>query len=826
MSSVIKNSFAQGIGGGAMKSPIKGVGVVKGVVVSESDGKPIEYAMVSLIEPDFKKPLDGQVTNEKGQFKFLQVNKGKFKVAVTFLGYKPQELGVFKITDTEYEVNVGVVKLAEDIAILKGVEIVGQKDLIENKIDKIVYNAERDITSKGGNATDVLKKVPMVSVDLEGNVSLRGSQNVKVLINGKPSNIMSSSIADAMKMIPADNIEKVEVITQPSAKDDAEGTGGIINIITKKKNIEGVSGSIYAGAGTRSSNLGSSITFRSGKFGINANIGGYYWRGKGNQVTSRSANYDGITTYLNQEGPNSNQGGGLYAQIGSDYDINEHNNLSMSLRLNRHQNVSYSNYTTSLSADDISYIELFRRDGDFDFKMLGYDASLDFKRTFKKKDQEFTSSFQFNNNNRNQDYSVDQYVPTTLNELLNYVEKSTNLSQNKEITLQADYVHPFNDKTTFETGAKSIIRTVISDYAFDTLNIDNQQYIRDLVRSNVFNYNQLVVAGYAQISVYLNKAWGIKAGTRYEHTTLDGNDRDNTIPSFSNQYGNFIPNVVLSYKIKDKNTIKASYTQRIQRPSIFFLNPYRNELDPTNVSYGNPKLNAELSHSWELSYGFNKEATSINISAFHRRTNNAIESYKFVDDANILSTTYGNIGKNSTTGLSINANTFFKGKVMLSANMNIAYYQVSTNASSALLTGSKNDGLNYNINLFGNYNFIENWGVTVFGNWNSPKISLQGKQTSFFYYSLGIRRELWKKKGGISFGVDNPFTPQINFKNEYKGTDFSLISNNKINFIGVRLNFDYRFGKMDFNNGNGKKKGIKNDDLKQGEDGGMNMKGN
>ena len=248
-----------------------------------------------------------------------------------------------------------------------------------------------------------------------------------------------------------------------------------------------------------------------------------------------------------------------------------------------------------------------------------------------------------------------------------------------------------------------------------------------------------------------------------------------------------------------------------------FLNPYVNQSDTFNISYGNPELEAELSHAFELGATFFKKFGSITGSAYHRFTNNAIESVRFVDTNDIYVTTYANIGKNYTTGGSISGNVLLN-KLMLNANVNVSYYKVISTDETGNIT---NDGVNYNINLFGSYKFTDRWGIQAFGNFNGPRYSIQGKSTSMTIYSLGGRYEFKNKKGGIGMGVDNFFTPYMHFRNEYSGQDFSYVSDNKILFFGVRVNFDYRFGKMEFKQN--KKRGIKNDDLK--DEGGDQMMG-
>ena len=754
---------------------------------------------------DFSKPTDGTITEDKGDFKFSKVRNGKYKISVTFLGYDEKIVKGIEITDKQLDANLGKIYLVPQTNVLAGVEIVAEKDLIETNIDKITYNAEKDVTARGGDATEVLRKVPMVTVDFDGNVSLRGSTSVRILINGKPSSIMANSVADAMKMIPADNIQKVEVITNPSAKYDAEGTAGIINIITKQKRIEGMSGSVMASAGTRSSSLNGNLTFRSGNFGVSSSLGGYGWISRGNFENLRTNTIDSIQHILKQTGKNNNWGGGGYGQIGVDYDINERNNLTATLRGNTNYFTPKANDETFLGNTFTDLQRIYRRETNSQAKVLGYDASLDYKRTFAQVDREWTASVQFNNSNRNFEYAIRQFDNAEVN---NYNEQSDNIGLNRELTVQTDYVHPFTKTSSLELGAKGIFRNVNSDYRYDVFDFPTGTYIEDEQRSNIFDYRQDVEAAYAQYGFSLKK-WSFRLGTRYEFTNVSGDFLQGEQP-FSNRYDNLLPNVKISYTLKNKNLIKLSYSQRVQRPSLSYLNPYRDLKDPLNISYGNPNLAAELSHNVEAEYNFNKNFTNINLSVYHRRVNNAIEGYRFVDANNVYVSTYANWGKNYATGASINVSSMIAGKLILSGTVNASYYEVVSTQQQL-----KNNGVNYNVNFFCNWNFHPVWGLQGFGNWNSPKITIQGRSTSFYYYSFGVRRDLFKKMGGLSFGVDNFLNPVIQFKNEYKGDNFVQESNNKVQFFGVRLSFDYRFGKMEFSQS--KKKKNRNDDLKEGD---------
>ncbi len=493
--------------------PTVGIGKISGFVVDSITQETLEYANVIMREALEHKDVDGVFSDNKGGFKFKELKNAKYEMAVSFVGYTPKVIGVFKINKDVTEHLVGKISLSPVSKVLQEVTVTGQKDLVENKIDRIVYNAERDVTTRGGNAADVLRRTPLLTVDLEGNVSLQGSSNVTVSINGKPSSIMASSIKDALKMIPADVIQKVEVITQPGAKYDAEGTGGIINIVTKSKKIQGVSGGLNVSAGTRSNFLGGNISSRMGKLGINGNLGGHLWRGRGLTNNDRE-NIVGVDTlFLLQTGKSSNIGGGMFAQGSLDYDFTEKDNITFSLRMPLNLFLTDADMTTFSGNHLNSELPFgFRRISETRNINTGADATFDYKHSFSKdSEREFSASAQYSLNNRNSRYNTDQFDQT---EILNFSEKGPNESINKELIFATDYVHPLKKNINLETGLKMILRNVNSDIFYDTLNLELNSFLRDSRRDNYFDYTQDVGAGYLQLTFPIIKNLTGRAGIR------------------------------------------------------------------------------------------------------------------------------------------------------------------------------------------------------------------------------------------------------------------------------------------------------------------------
>jgi outer membrane receptor protein involved in Fe transport len=708
------------------------------------------------------------------------------------------------------EVNLGRVLMSPDVTQLREFTVTGEKDLVEDKVDRIVYNAEKDITNAGGNASDVLKKVPMLSVDLDGNVQLRGSSGVRVLINGKPSSMMATNVADALRQIPAEMIQTVEVITSPSAKYDAEGTAGIINIITKKNNLQGVNGSVYTAGGNRSSNGGANANFRRKKFGINASAGINYFYHPGDGTLNRMSSFDTTSTYLDQANTFRNEGGGGHGQIGFDYDLTAKSSVNASLRLNQFRFNNLSTLHSVLVDQNDRLLQYYDRNLDNRNRWGNLDFNLGYTKNFKEAGPELSFLGQHTVNRPQNNTLADQLGPEGE---LQQRELNWNNSRNAETTLQVDYVHPLKNKHTFEMGAKGILRKVGSDFQFSVFDPEMQKFLTDPDRSNVFNYDQDVVAGYATYAFNWHKM-GFKLGGRYEQTAILANFQS-LDTSFAQGYGNFIPNVTLSRDLTKSQKLRLAYTQRIQRPQIYFLNPFVNYSDTLNLFYGNPTLDPELTHSFELTYSIFAKSNSVNASLYWRQTDNAIESVRSVDSLGVNRTTFRNIASNRTVGVSLFGSLQPTTKWRMGGNVNVFYSELTSPALNAV-----NSNWMYHFNVNASYAFPKGFSAQLFGFFNSPRVQLQGRFGGYYNYNLAVKKELFKKKGSVSLGLENPFNRVVRMKSFFQRpeteTSPGFISTDVRNMYrrAVRLSFNYQFGKMDFDAKPRRKKSITNDDAK------------
>lgn len=799
-----------------------GKGKITGTITDAASKEVVEFATIALVTADGK-TIDGAVADIKGKFTLNKIAPGNYKLVVSFVGFETKTVEV-EISDKKNQVDLNIA-ISSEAKVLSEVVVEGQRATIEERVDRTIYNAENDATTRGGDATDVLKRVPMLSVDFDGNVSLRGSQNILVLINNKPSTIMASSVADALKQIPAEQIKTVEVITSPSAKYDAEGTGGIINIITKKNTLEGATLNINSSAGIRGSNLGLNGNYRKGKLGIslggwgraNYNIKGSFLN---EQLTKDPEGFNPDRLNTQQADTRSQNLFGNYT-LGLDYDINKYNSLTGSFRVGARNGRNYQDglfteafENNSPDGSSLRDVETFDTSQSFDF-------NLSYTKTFEKPQREFSVLGMYSRNNRNNDFE------NLIREENGIVSpsgiKNLNDSYNEEITVQVDYVTPITDRQLIEFGGKSIMRQVFSNFTSfrDPEGDGTYTPLPPGTATNNLNYDQNVTAGYLSYTLNTSNSIGIKAGARYEYTTIDAftqTESNIEIPS----YGTLVPSLNISKKLKNNNTLKAAYNRRIQRPSIQFLNPNIQAANPLNISVGNPQLDPELTNNYELSYSTAIKGTSINLSGFMRNTNNGIQRIREVR-GDTIRTTFKNIGQENAYGLNFFVN-IIAGKLTVNGGGDLYYLTLTNNDTNPEFTAS-NTGWVISGRLFGNYQLKNDWALQFFSFYRGRQVQLQGTQGGFGIYSLAINKNFKNKKGSIGFGAENFFAPSMKIRNELVSPTINQSGYNEIYNMNFKINFSYRIGKMSFDQQRTRRsrRSINNDDLKDG--GGMDMGG-
>lgn len=813
-----------GLGGG---SGI--VGKISGTLIDSVSKQPLDYASVGLYRAGGKVPLTGSITDEKGNFRIDGVKPGNYNLVITFIGYPSKTVGPIQTTNSKPDKNVGQIVVSPGAKTLKEVKVTGQAALIENHIDKLVYNAEKDLTSAGGNASDVLQKVPMVSVDLNGNVAIRGDQNVKVLINGKPSGATAASLSDVLKSIPADQIKTIEVITSPSAKYDAEGSAGIINIITKSSNIQGFSGSFSGGVGTRQNNGNLNLNYNKNRFSLSINAGGNLtW--PQSSLSDFSQVFNRPTDTISQR----SQGTSLvkrYASISSataSYSFNAFNDITSTFRYTKGGfNTTTANTTNHTNANflnnpDSTY--LYTSNGYSHNSFGGFDWTMDYTHKFKKDGHNIVLSGEWSQSDIVTDFT-DRFSGANI---LPNSQENIN-GTNNEYTLQADYTNPVSKVLKLEAGGKEIIRRLSADnevFAFDPSAND---FTYDPDNSSVYDYHQEVTAAYTVLTFTLPKSWSILAGGRFENTDISGfpsSPGEQDLKPFGTDYQIYIPSLTIQKQLSATQTLKLSYSKRITRPSYQFLDPYRNKSNILSQSQGNVDLSPEVSQTLELNYNTFIKSSLVNASVYYRHITGVIENIATpipVDTAKgelpqigtLLQ--YRNADMNNSFGFN-----FFTAinpiKILtIRTNINVYTYNPTPYAAYAYYFTNTATKVQYSIFLSASVNLDNNWIAEMFTIQNSPRYTLQGSSPSFSLLAFGVKKQFMNKKAFLGVNVMQPFAEYIHFNSYASSPGFVQSSNFAFPFRSVGLTFGYSFGKLKFSNPQQNKNDI--DQEKQGDQG-------
>lgn len=712
---------------------------------------------------------------------------------------------------------------SSSIKTIKEVTIVGKKAVVENKIDKIVYNVANDLTSQSGAAIDVLRKVPQVTVDADGNVELQGNPNVRFLINGKPSSIFGNSLADALASIPASQIKSIEAVTSPGAKYDAQGTGGIINIVLNESKIKGINGIVNASAGTRFETGSVNLSFRNNNFSLNAFFSGNA------QLTSRTPSLQNRTSHdsalqtqtrLLQDGYSDFQRHGYRTGLGFDWSINKNNTLSGSVSYNDFANksigfINQEQYITDFSNSTEQSI-IGYRNSDNRSSVNSIDGNLSYRKTFQKEGQELTADYVVSYGSPKSNYFQTQSwsgASSPYNGILGS-NPGTDYSHNISI----DYIQPINDHITLEMGAKTIFQHITNATNVSILDPLSGQYEVDPLQSYHLKYDMGVYAAYLSSSLKLFDWLDVRAGARYEYTTVKIDFQNTNIPSYSL----FVPSFILSHKFESGEVLKLAYTRRVERPEYSELNPFLNFSDPHNITTGNPTLKPEIGDNMELGYSRNfTNGANISFTITERinsqdlkqiTTFYPIYTVNGTDYTNVSVTSRENIGKEYNSGGILSGSLpLFNNKLNLRGNMMLFHRYIVSN----IYVGNLDMGLRYRLNLNMNYQLPKDFIVEIFGNYNSAAKNIQGKNPQSITYSIAARKQFWNKKASIGITATNPFNTYIKQVTTVDTNDYSSYSVRQLPLRSFGISFSYKFGKTDFK----KDKDISNDYLNEASQG-------
>ena len=774
---------------------------VTGIVTDAVQNNPIDYCSVSLIDQQTGKIIDGVISNAKGIFTLIAQKPGLYKIKADFISYHPTIKDSIRIDKTD--LNIGTLLLQPAVININEVTVTGSKAVIENKIDKMVYNPGNDLTAQGGLAIDILKKVPMVSVDINGNVELMGSSNVRFLINGKPSSIFGASISDALQSIPADEIKNIEVITSPGAKYDATGTGGIINIILKENQVQGINSNVNLSAGTRLENGSFNLNARKGNFGVGVFLNGNQQLNTKTKNTSNRQSYNAAKDTINQlfqNGENPYTRSGYRSGINFNWSMTKKDELTAVLNYNHFENhgtgTTNQHQQTILSTGNVLSDLMTLRTSDSRLSAHSTDWSVGYKKTFNMKEQEldllYTSSLGNNSNSTSQitNYLSGNHQSSGM--------QSNNPGKDHQSEISLDYTQPVIEGFTIETGGKVILQDINNSVATDTL-LTNGNYAPNQGQTYSFNYKRSIYAVYLSTSFTLfHEFLNGKAGLRYERTNTSADFAGTSIPG----YNTIAPSFTIQHKLDKTQSIKLSYSYRIERPDYGDLNPFFNISDPHNISTGNPIVKPEIGNNYELGYNKSFEkGGNIYFAGSYRYNTDDMQSlttyYKTLnvngtDYNDVTLTTRQNIGSQTGIGANIFGSVPVTDKLNLRSNIQVGE---RTNSNPGLPTVS---GFSYRANLNASYQFPHDLSFEVFGNYNSSQKNIQSTRPAFFFYNLAIRKQFLNKNASLGLTAANPFGMYITQKSSSYGSNFYQSNIRLVPFQSFGITLSYKFGKLEF----------------------------
>jgi len=747
---------------------------VSGIVLDKDNGIPLEYATLILQSVENPSQVTGGITDQNGRFN-VEAKIGDYNIRVEYISYKTYTLSNKNLIDNT---NLGTISIAMDVAQLNEVELIAERTTVELRLDKKVYNVGQDLTVKGGSVTDVLDNVPSVSVDVEGNISLRGNGSVRILINGKPS-ALSGLSPEALQQLPADAIEKVEVITNPSARYDAEGTAGILNIILKQNKTLGLNGAVNATVGTPKNNAGTvNLNLRRDKFNLFTTTTFRNNEGPGNGFNKQeNFNSDGQTVSFQEEKRsylrNNND---FNANIGLEYFINDNSSITNSFVVRR------SSGGTDVDVDFVNFnknrVKTLARERISNETEVdnNFQYSINYQKKFKKDGHTLTADYQYSTG----DEMEDTYIyETILGENISLPNERTLTDENqKNQLIQADYILPLgkDNQAQFELGYRGTFNTFNTTFNFSTQNTAGN-YISDPNFSNTLEYKEYVNAAYTQLGTKW-EAFSLLGGLRMEHSNIDVNLLE-TNELENKTYTNWFPSVFLGYEFAENDQITLSFSRRLRRPRNWYINPFVSRSSNTNLRQGNPDLDPTFTNAFDLGYITRSDQFTFTTSGYYNKSTGIFEFIR-QETGDFVSIPNPNDINNPVTV-----------PIILSKPVNLATEKRIGMEFTTTYTPIRNWRFTWNVNFFqralrGDYSFVNSNGedvTQVFDadnfSWFSrlsakvvlpyaidfqsnifymgPSLDAQSRNKGMLNTSVAFSREILKDKGTISLNVSDLF---------------------------------------------------------------------
>ena len=759
---------------------------VKGTLMDETLGEAEPFATIRVFKAGkTEKPVAMFLTDENGQFSQEVKGKGKFDIVFSSVG--KEDLKMTITLGQENPLSLDTLYIKENATMLKGVEIVAQKPLVKMEVDKMSYNVAEDEDSKSNTVLDMLRKVPMVTVDGQDNITVNGSSSFKVYVDGMPNVMFSANPSMVFKSMPATAVKSIEVMTNPGAKYDAEGAAGVLNIVMNKQNpqaaqsLNGYNGTLRATAGNKQLGASAFINGQQGKLSYSANVMTSYNRPGNTNTEMEQIQDNGMSQLLTSE--NNVKTPFTMGSLSLGYQIDPMSTLNLTAQVNSMTMKSSGTSLTTMGGNSFGSDFSYKSTTDTKMSRTSFNGSIDYQRFFN---QEHTQSLALT-------YQLNYSPATTemhndFNTTSDYIDLTNRYSDNHDKTtnhtFQLDYTMPLGTGQTLSLGGKLQLHDATSD---------SKYYLKDIYDPNTsseYEYKNSILAGYGEYAGNFGKL-GAKAGLRYEYTWQDvkyhlGNGED-----FKKDYGSLVPTASLQYNLGVGSNLGLTYNMRISRPGISYLNPYVDKTNPIAISYGNPELDVEKNHNLSLVYNMFTSKLMVNLNLHHNFVDNAISQYSFYDSDNLLNTTYGNVVQRHQTGISGYVNYLLTKDTRLFFNGGLNYTDLRSDALD-----QKNSGWTFNAMVGLQQTLPWDLKLSAFAITSTKNYTLQGWSGGFNILTATLSKSLLKDK--LTIGVQGILGlnkgGKLNIESETRGKDFTSHTNIKVPIYGVALTVSYTFG--------------------------------
>lgn len=729
--------------------------IITGTVTDSETNIPLEYATISVFNVNSEDAINGVITDSNGEFS-IELSKGNYDFKVEFISFK---IKYYRNITVNNPLSLGTIELSIDENILDEIEVIGEKTEIEIKLDKTVYNIGKDLTLKGSSVSDVLDNLPSIEVDIEGNVSLRGNESVRILINGKPSGLVGISSNEALKQFPSESVEKVEVITSPSARYNAEGTAGIINIILRRSKLTGFNGSLSLNSGyPERYGVSANLNYRTKKLNFFNNIGYNTRTSEGSFVNETEYYTDqAINNFLNENGVRGSERNSNYLNTGIEYFISDKTSVVGSYVFRKSDGFTNNTNNVNQNFNSISkFSERLEKESEIDDTN---EFSINLTHDFNKEGHVLTMDYQKEKSSENENgfISNSQLKPI----LTKYLSEKVNTDEIQESELfKIDYVLPIKKDGQFELGFRRSNQHQDIDYLAKNEDL-NGDFINDLNLSNTLLYNEKVNAFYTQYGNKKNK-FSYLLGLRYEESKTTVKQLANNTNNVKN-YNDFFPTLNLSYQIKEDETITFGYNRRIRRARSYFINPFPSKSSATNIFQGNPNIDPTYSNGIDLGYLKRYEKLTLNGSIYYRKETGV---FTFISENTgdfvlvneilvpVLRRTPINLASNKQIGLELNANFNQSKNWRLNGSLNF-YESETLGEYMGIVYDSKNltwsGRLSNNLKLFSSVD----WQTSF--RYRAPQKTAVSERKASIYSNTAFSKDLLKDKITLTFKVNDIF---------------------------------------------------------------------